>query len=99
MAMIEANWNGSRSLEAVEFTNAQAQTAVIIIAHAGALKRLSRTVRVFMRRSLLREVVQKLLAEENDRCEGDRRTENKSSDDVEQFQLNPLTRALSSKDN
>jgi hypothetical protein len=52
-----------------------------------------------MWRPLLREVVQKLLAEENDRCEGDRRTENKSSDDVQQFHLNPLTRALSSKDN
>jgi hypothetical protein len=93
--MTEANWNGSRSLEAVEFTNAQALTAVIIVAHAGALKRLSRTVRVFMRRPLLREVIQKLLAEESDRGEAHRRTEDESSDDVEQFHFSsPHQRSL-----
>jgi hypothetical protein len=32
----------------VEFTNAQALTAVITVAQAAALKRLSPTVRVFM---------------------------------------------------
>jgi hypothetical protein len=47
-AMTEAKWNGSRSMEAVECTNAQALTAVIAVAQAAALKRLSRTVRVFL---------------------------------------------------
>jgi hypothetical protein len=68
---------------------------VIIVAHTGALKGLGRTVRVFMRRSLLREVIQKLLAEESDRCEAHRRTESKSSDDVEQFHFSPSSPALS----
>jgi len=39
-AMIEANLNGSRSMEAVELTNAQALTAAITVAQAAALKRL-----------------------------------------------------------
>jgi len=45
-AMIEANWNGSRSIEAVELTNAQALTAVMTVALAAATKRLTPTVRV-----------------------------------------------------
>jgi hypothetical protein len=35
-------------MEAVELTNAQLLAAVIAVAQAAALKRLSRTVRVFM---------------------------------------------------
>jgi hypothetical protein len=48
-----------------------------------------------MRRPLLLEVIQKLLAEESDRSEGHRRTENESSDDVEQFHFSPSSPALS----
>jgi hypothetical protein len=47
-AIVEAKWNGSRSIEALELTNAQAPTAVITVAQAAAVKRLSPTVRVFM---------------------------------------------------
>jgi hypothetical protein len=46
--MTQAKWNGSRSMEAVESTNAQVLMAVIAMVQAAALKRLSRTVRVFM---------------------------------------------------
>jgi len=62
-----------------------ALTAAITRAHAGALKRFSPTSRVLIRGCLLREVVQKLFAEEQDRCERQRCTASESADDVEQF--------------
>lgn len=43
-------------MEAVELTNAQVLAAVIAVAQAAALKRLSGTVRVFMWRSLQRQL-------------------------------------------
>jgi hypothetical protein len=46
--MKEANRNGSRSTEEVEFTNAQALNAVITVAQVAAVKRLSPIVRVFI---------------------------------------------------
>jgi hypothetical protein len=47
--MVEANRNGSRSMEALELTNAQALTAVITTAPAAATKWLRPAVRVFIR--------------------------------------------------
>ena len=47
-ALIEASRNGSRSVEAVESTNAHALNTVINVAQAAAVKRLGQTVRVFM---------------------------------------------------
>jgi hypothetical protein len=47
-ALIEASRNGSRSVEAVESTNAHALNTVINVAQAAAVKRLGPTVRVFM---------------------------------------------------
>ena len=47
-AMIEANANGSRSMEVLELTNAQALTAVITVAVAAATMRLGPTIRVLI---------------------------------------------------
>jgi hypothetical protein len=48
VAMTEANWNGSRSIEAVEVTNAQALTAVMAVALAATTKRLTPKERVLI---------------------------------------------------
>jgi hypothetical protein len=46
--MIEANRNGSRSMEALDVTNAQALIAVITAALAAATRRLGPITRVFI---------------------------------------------------
>jgi hypothetical protein len=47
-AITAAKLNGSRSVEALELTNAQALVAVITVAHAMAAKRLNPTLRILM---------------------------------------------------
>jgi hypothetical protein len=47
-AITAAKLNGSRSVEALELTNAQALVAVITAAPAMAAKRLNRTLRILM---------------------------------------------------
>jgi hypothetical protein len=47
-AIAAANWNGSRSLEALAERNAQALVAVMTAAQVAAVIRLNRKVRLFM---------------------------------------------------
>ena len=62
-AIVAANWNGSRSLEALAETNAQALVAVMTAAQAAAVIRLNRKVRLFIAVILVLSVVVDLIPE------------------------------------